>query len=212
MIIAVKNHSQSTMQQCKTLLYLIVFALLTDSVVALPDDKDKPLSIQADSAELDDLNATTTYAGTVVMEKGSMRIVADKVVIHGNNDNYSKVVATGNPALFSQTPRVGQQPVTAQADRLEYQIGKETLHLIDNAALKQEGTSLSGNRIEYDVKKSVVKAGSKADGSAIDQRVKMVIPPKALNKTTKTSDDAATESTQPSPADTPTNQQPDALQ
>ncbi|WP_188149986.1 lipopolysaccharide transport periplasmic protein LptA [Teredinibacter waterburyi] len=212
MITALNNHAQAAIQRCKTVLHILIIALFADVAIALPDDKDKPLSIQADSAELDDLNATTTYAGTVVMEKGSMRIVADKVVIHGNNDNYSKVVATGNPALFSQTPRAGQQPVTAQADRLEYFIGKETLHLIDNAALKQEGTSLSGNRIEYDVKKSVVKADSKADGSAIDQRVKMVIPPKALNKTTKTSDDAAAENTQPSSANKPTNQQPDALQ
>jgi len=148
---------------------------------ALPDDRLQDLSIQADSAELDDQNGTTTYAGTVIVEQGSMKIMADRVVIYGRNDSYSKVVAVGSPARLSQVPKLGQQPVTAQANSLEYQITDETLFLIGNAAFKQEGTSLSGNRIEYDVKKSVVKAGGKSGSSEGDRRVKMVIPPKALS-------------------------------
>ncbi len=149
--------------------------------LALPNDRFQDLSIQADSAELDDQNGTTTYAGKVIVEQGSMKITAAKVIIYGRNDNYSMVVATGKPARLSQIPKKGQEAVTAQANRLEYRITDETLFLIDNAAFKQEGTSLSGNRIEYDVKRAVVKAGGKSDASGDDRRVKMVIPPKALS-------------------------------
>ncbi|WP_018013859.1 lipopolysaccharide transport periplasmic protein LptA [Teredinibacter turnerae] len=149
---------------------------------ALPDDRLQDLSISADSAELDDLNGTTTYAGSVIVEQGSMKIRAEKVVIYGRKDTYSRVVATGTPARLSQVPKPGQEPVTARANRMEYQITSETLILLDNAAFRQEGTSLSGNRIEYDVKKAVVRAGGKADAEGDDRRVRMVIPPKALSK------------------------------
>lgn len=156
---------------------LILYSQLS---FALPDDRFQDLSIQADSAELDDHSGTTTYAGAVIVEQGSMKIMADTVVIYGRNDSYSKVVATGKPAHLSQVPKAGQDPVTAQANRLEYRITDETLFLIDNAAFEQEGTSLSGNRIEYDVKKAVVKAGGKTTSTGRDRRVKMVIPPRAL--------------------------------
>ncbi|TVZ40749.1 lipopolysaccharide export system protein LptA [Alteromonadaceae bacterium 2753L.S.0a.02] len=151
-------------------------------VAALPDDRFQNLSISADSAELDDLSGTTTYAGGVVVEQGSMKIKAEKVVIYGRKDTYTKVVATGAPARLSQIPKAGQEPVTARANRMEYQIPSETLILLDNAAFSQEGTSLSGNRIEYDVKRAVVKAGGKADAEGDNRRVRMVIPPKAMSK------------------------------
>ncbi len=165
----------------RTTALLLVTCLFSSAVLALPDDRLQDLSIQADSAELDDLNGTTTYAGSVIVQQGSMKIRADRVVIYGRNDSYTKVVADGKPARMSQIPELGQEPVTAQANRLEYRITDETLFLIDNAAFKQEGTSLSGNRIEYDVKKAVVKAGGKAAAQGDNKRVKMVIPPKALS-------------------------------
>jgi lipopolysaccharide transport periplasmic protein LptA len=150
-------------------------------VIGLPDDRFQDLNISADRAELDDQSGTTTYAGRVIVVQGSMKITAERVVIHGRNDSYSHVVATGSPARLSQIPNIGQEPVTAQANRLEYRITDETLFLIDNAAFKQEGTSLSGNRIEYDVKKAVVKAGGNTNSTTSDRRVRMVIPPKALS-------------------------------
>lgn len=159
--------------------FTLACLLLPAIATGLPGDRLQDLSIQADSAELDDQNGTTTYAGDVIVEQGSMKIRADKVIIYGRNDSYSRVVATGSPARLSQIPKQGQEPVTAQANRLEYQITDETLYLIEDAAFRQEGTSLSGNRIEYDVKKSVVKAGGKSSDS--DRRVKMVIPPRALS-------------------------------
>lgn len=163
-------------------LSLAWFVSHSAAVLALPDDRFKDLSISADSAELDDQNGTTTYAGSVIVEQGSMQIRAERVVIYGRKDTYSRVVAIGKPARLSQVPKAGQEPVTARAGRMEYQITSETLILLDNAAFSQEGTSLSGNRIEYDVKRAVVKAGGKSDAQGDDKRVRMVIPPKALSK------------------------------
>ena len=91
------------------------------------------------------------------------------------------MVAVGQPAHFQQTPVIGQKPVEARANELEYTVSSKSLLLLGNASLKQEGTSLSANRIEYDVEKSMVKADSASnDQNKEKKRVNMVIPPKLL--------------------------------
>lgn len=146
---------------------------------ALSSDRYQAITIHSDSAERDELKGTTTYSGNVVMQQGSMRIDADQVVIFNDKNKVTQIVATGRPARYQQKPTEDEGPVIAEAQRLEYNIAQDTLHLIDNASLQQEGTSLSGNRIDYDVKKSVVTAGSDASQN---ERVKMVIPARALRQ------------------------------
>lgn len=164
--------------------YKILTALLAGSLAiqtspagALTSDREQSITIQSDSAERDEAKGTTTYAGNVVMEQGSMRIDAQKVVIYNTRSKVTKIVALGEPARYQQKPSETEGLVVAQAKRVEYNIAQETLHLIESASLQQEGTSLSGNRIDYDVKQSVVKAGSDARET---ERVRMVIPARAL--------------------------------
>ncbi len=148
-------------------------------VQALSSDRNQAITIHSDSAERDEIKGTTTYSGNVVMQQGSMRIDAQEVVIVNTKNKVTQIVATGAPARYQQKPSEDEGPVIAEANRLEYNIAQDTLHLIDNASLQQEGTSLSGNRIDYDVKKSLVKAGGDASQN---ERVKMVIPARSLKQ------------------------------
>ncbi len=158
------------------LMFLITWALAGDGW-SLASDREQSITIHSDTAERNEGKGTTTYAGNVVMQQGSMRIDASKVIIYNNKNKVTKIVALGEPVRYQQKPNEQDGLVIAEARRLEYNIRKETLHLIDNASLQQEGTSLSGNRIDYDVKQSVVKAGSDANQN---ERVRMVIPPRSL--------------------------------
>lgn len=143
---------------------------------ALPNDSEQAINFQADRFEMDEIRKTQTYSGSVEMEQGSLKISAEKVVIHRNGNRTSRIVATGQPAQYSQIAQPGEEPIVAKARRMEYDIEGKTLHLIDEASIVQKGTSLTGNRINYDVKNALVKAeGSQAGGS--DDRVRMVIPP-----------------------------------
>ncbi|MCR6650651.1 MAG: lipopolysaccharide transport periplasmic protein LptA [Cellvibrionaceae bacterium] len=159
---------------------LAVCLLAGPHALALPSDRNQAITIHSDSAERDEIKGTTTYSGNVVMQQGSMRIDAEEVVIVNDKSKVTQIVATGKPARYQQKPSEEEGPVIAQANRLEYNIAQDTLHLIENALLQQEGTSLSGNHIDYDVKKSVVKAGSDASQN---ERVKMVIPARSLKQT-----------------------------
>ena len=153
----------------------IVLPLLTGQALALPDDAEQDLLLEAETLVYDELKGTLTYSGAVTMQQGSLKINADEVIIYGNIDRATRVRATGQPARFEQTPNIDTMPVTANAHELDYDVHLKTLVLNGDAKLTQEGSSLSGNRIEYDVINAVVKAGSNEKN-----RVKMVIPPKAL--------------------------------
>lgn len=162
------------------MLVMLGTTLFSGTLLALPTDRDQSVLLNADEIEFDEQSQTITYSGSVVMEQGSMRINAEKMVIHTESDKVVKIIATGSPAHYRQLPAVDQEPVVAKANRLEYQVDQATLHLINNASLVQEGTSLSGNRIDYDVKKSIVRASSDK-GEGPKERVRMVIPPKSIS-------------------------------
>ncbi len=174
--------------------------LAVSQAFALPDDAQQRSEIIADQNVFDFKTRTTTFYGNVIFQQGSLKINADKLIYYGkfDSDNPSstdKIVATGKPARFQQTPRQKAEPVKAVANRLEYAVKAETLFLIDNASLDQDGSSLSGNRIEYDVKKAVVKASGKKNNKGEDGRVRMVIPPKLFQNEEQSEEEAGAERT-----------------
>lgn len=158
------------------------WGLMAVGAQALPSDRSEPISLEADEAERDDVKGTTRYSGNVVMQQGSMKINADQIVIYSEKDKVTKIAATGKPARYEQKPTAETAVVVAQANTLEYSLLDESLHLVEKAFLEQEGTSLSGNRIDYDVKKSVVKAGGE---TKTHERVRMIINPKVLEQDAK---------------------------
>lgn len=168
-----------TLSRTQIILFSILALLASTSQVwALESDRNQPITIDANTAERDELAGTITYSGKVQMAQGSMRIDADQIIIYNNKDKVTKIIARGKPAQYQQRPSEDAGKVIAKAHTIEYRIDQESLRLIKEASLQQEGTSLSGTRIEYDVRKSVVKASGNQNQQ---ERVRMVIPPKALN-------------------------------
>lgn len=172
-------------------MHIITFALVAalcgipTASFALPDDARQNMSISADDYIFNVKTSTTTFVGNVVLQQGSLKINANKIVYYGkfDSDNPSttdKIVATGKPARFQQTPKINTAPVVAQADRLEYSVKDESLFLINNASLDQDGSSLRGDRIEYDVQKALVRASGNQKRDNDNGRIRMVIPPKKL--------------------------------
>ena len=156
----------------------VVLSTLSAPLWALASDKDQPIHISSDSAERNEKKGITTYTGSVQMEQGTLRIDADKVVIHSVNNEISKIVATGKPAEYRQKPSPQKQMVIAKGDTIEYRLDAEKLYLINNASLRQnDGTLMTGKRIDYDIKESLVKAESSNTNTKND-RIHMVIQPK----------------------------------
>jgi lipopolysaccharide export system protein LptA len=170
---------------------LLLFALAILGIGeawALATDKDQPIEIEADYAELRKTERQTIYSGNVIVTQGSIRMWGDKLtVFYDENDELKDAILDGKPAHFKQRPDGRDEDFEGEALRMEYHAQDERLHLINDAKLTQGKMKFSGPLIVYDTKNSVLtgqgRAKTTADGKAEGEkpaggRVRMIIPPK----------------------------------
>lgn len=175
---------------------LLLLALPTGPIQALPDDQDQPIHISADKALRDEKQGFTIYSGNVQMEQGSMRLEADKLTIYHETEEVDRIVAEGRPAKMQQQPELDKGVVHAHADVIEFFKSEERVHLQTNARIEQEGSVVSGDSIDYFIAEELVKADS--DQAVEGNRVNVVIPPSTQSGASKTQQSTATEAVTPS--------------
>jgi lipopolysaccharide export system protein LptA len=150
--------------------------LLCPIAFALPTDREQPIQIEADSAVIDDAKGVATYQGNVIVTQGSIRIDAQTVTLNYTaQQTIAKVVATGKPARFKQTPHQDKADIKAKAGRMEYQADEDMLHLTEDAELQQAQDTFSGQRITYDTRRGIIRADK---GNHKTGRIKVVIQPR----------------------------------
>ncbi|MCB1691942.1 MAG: lipopolysaccharide transport periplasmic protein LptA [Pseudomonadales bacterium] len=162
----------------KTLIILLLCLPLAAPAFALESDREKPIEIQADFAEIDDTNGVATYRGNVTVAQGTLHIIADEVEIRSKEKAVTRIIASSDApdkrlATYQQLPD-GSEMVTAKAARIVYVVEKELLQLIGQASLSQPSDrAFAGDTINYDVARGVVNAES--DGT---KRVTSTFVPK----------------------------------
>ena len=161
----------------RILLAILILANSAGSSVlmALPEDRQQPISISADQAEIAQTEGLSVYSGAVVVTQGSMTINAEQVEIHHVNDELSLIVATGKPAHFQKQVNHHEDLTQVWGDAIRYQLSNEQLEIIKSAKLEQQGNTTSGDRIIYLLQQDKVNVFSNTSGQ---QRVQMIISPK----------------------------------
>ena len=152
---------------------------LSGPVAALSTDKDQPLDLEADSAEIDEAKGTSVYVGNVVAIQGSMRLESDRLTIFHKGTRAERLEAEGRPARFQQLADDAPEPVKARARHLEYRFDSEELLLTGDAVVTQGKDSFKSDRITYDRVRAVVKGGAAANGK---ERVRITVDPKGRDK------------------------------
>jgi lipopolysaccharide export system protein LptA len=154
---------------------------------ALSTDKDQPIEIEADFAELDDESDVTVYRGNVIVSQGSLRLSGDKLTVNFTEEQELKnAFLVGRPARFKQRPDNKDVDTEGEAMQMEYHANESLLYLIEHAKLNQGQKLLSGHRITYDTERSILTArkarSTEAQQSPSDTagggRIRIVIPPK----------------------------------
>lgn len=160
---------------------LAALSLASTLALGLPDDRNQPIHIEADSAVRDQLSGITTYTGNVEMDQGSIHISADKILIYTQDQKVSKIIATGIPAHFQQKPSAEKEIILARGNTLIYEVVQDKLSITENAQVEQDGSIVSGDLINYDIHLALVEAGSRDNKS----RVKIVLQPQNKNSDQK---------------------------
>jgi lipopolysaccharide export system protein LptA len=128
----------------------------------------------------DDKKGLTVYEGDVIINQGTIHIKADKVTVITIGKKVSRIICTGVPAYYQQLPNDEEGLVIARANTIEYQLETDVIQLVENASLEQDGATLRGDRIDYDLKKEMVNARGDISGK---QRIQMFIPPSQQKET-----------------------------
>ena len=146
--------------------------------LALPDDRQQPISIESDYAERNEKTGRTVYRGNVVISQGSVLIAADEITLHVDNNKINRIECEGTPASYQQKPEIDGAIMIARANHIDYLPATNKLTLNQNAMLSRDGTIIKGDSIDYDINKQTWKA--KGDNQGQQKRIQLVIPPSAL--------------------------------
>jgi lipopolysaccharide export system protein LptA len=164
---------------CLSPLALTAF-LFSSFAMALPGDKFETIRGRAANLTIDNKTGIATYSGSVSIQQGSLNIVADRLMVHRNaQGDVEKMVATGSPARFQQQPDPEKGIITASAKSITYIPANENLLLVEEASVEQDGSIMSGSKINYDLAKEILKASG--DTQQQNSGVEIVIPPSKTN-------------------------------
>jgi lipopolysaccharide export system protein LptA len=162
----------------------ILLCSYTMNAYALPSDQEQPIYITADSASINDSTGITTYKGNVIIKQGSLLIEGAHVDMYRGDEGVDKLITKGSPAHFRQLPKKGEPYSDAWGKHMVYQVNDQKLTITKEAKVVQAQDTFTGEKIIYDLDKSIVDAfgSEKSSQGQPAGRVNMVIQPKKKNK------------------------------
>jgi len=160
--------------------FLILLFLFSFSARGEKADKDKPTELEANRMSADEVRRLNIFDGNVVLVKGTMRVLADRIVVRQDAEGFQYATATGKPVRFRQRqdPRPPEKEgawVDGEALRIEIDEKAGTVKLFEHARVNRGGDEVAGNYILVDQASEFFSVSAGKDG---DQRVKMTIQPK----------------------------------
>jgi lipopolysaccharide export system protein LptA len=123
-------------------------------------DREKPLNIEANSMSLDNANHVSIFEGKVELTQGSLRLIAEKVVVTEDVGGHKFCVATGNLASFRQKRDGANEYVEGFGERIEYNTLSEKIDLFVRARVKQDQDDVRGDHITYSTKTEIFRVSS----------------------------------------------------
>ena len=170
-----------------SLLFALFSSLLfavTPAAHAEKADRDKPINLEADTANVDDAKKVSIYEGNVVLTQGTLVIRADRLVVKEDAEGFQYGTAYGNPASFRQKREGYDEYIEGYGQRIEYDQKKDLVQLFTNARMKRNQDEARGNYISYDGKTEffqVIGGKEHATPSNPKGRVRTVLQPKKKN-------------------------------
>jgi lipopolysaccharide export system protein LptA len=165
-------------------LALLGLMLCATAALAEQADSTKPTEIEANSMKADDVRRLTVFEGNVVVTRGTLKIQADRIVVHQDAEGFQHSTATGSPVRFRQ--RLDPKPpateggwMEGEARRVELDDKSGKIELFENARVNRAGDEVAGNYILVDQRAEFF---SVTPGKGASGRVRATLQPKAPAK------------------------------
>lgn len=160
------------------LLLLLFMLLCIPASQAEKADRDKPIDIDADKAEVDDAKQISTFIGNVVVTQGTMVIKGDKMVVTQDKDGFKHGTAYGHPASYRQKREGLDEYVEGYGDRIEYDTRADTVDFYVHAKVTRGHDEVRGEHVTYNANTEIFRADDKGSAAGAPTRVHAVLYPK----------------------------------
>ena len=160
-------------------------------------DRDKPINIVSDRMNLDDASHVSTFEGKVELTQGTLRVIAEKLVVTEDPAGNKFCVATGHLASFRQKREAVNEYVEGYGERIEYSTKTETVNFYVRARVKRGQDDVRGDHITYSTQTEVFHVSGRPESG----RVRATIQPKNKDaaETPPKNSETKTESNKPTP-------------
>ncbi|GAB4392445.1 MAG: hypothetical protein Tsb005_06510 [Gammaproteobacteria bacterium] len=133
----------------------LVTLLFCATLYALDTDSTEPLSISANSADLNRKTGVGTYRGNVKVTQGSTIVTGDVLITYMNDQRkLNKAVVKGNTttrAHYQTVPKPDESTLHARANKITYFPQKRLVILEGDAEILQNGNSFKAPYITYNL-------------------------------------------------------------
>lgn len=131
----------------------VVLALLANAALALPGDRNQPMTIQADEGAFRSGNGEAHFQGNVHLKQGSLEVWADTLDV--TRDPVTGVIqfleARGEPARYQEQPAVDSALIEVEGARIEYRPQQDIIITEGNGRLEQDGSEIQAEYIQYNL-------------------------------------------------------------
>jgi lipopolysaccharide export system protein LptA len=168
---------------------LLCLALACNPSHAERADRDKPVHLDSDQANVDDAKQVSTFTGKVLLTQGTMTIRGDKLVVVQDKNGFSHGTATGQLASFRQKREGLDEYVEGYGERIEYDAQNETVDFFGHARIIKKQDEVRGDHITYSAKTEIfqVHMAPNQPANAPDKgRVRAIFQPKTTVNTPAT--------------------------
>jgi lipopolysaccharide export system protein LptA len=159
-------------------LFLLLAVLLSAPATAEKADREKPTQVEANRMSADDARRMNVFEGNVVVTRGTIRVLADRLVVRQDRDGNQVSTATGEPVRFRQRqdpkpPAKEGEWMEGEAKRIVIDDAKGTIEMFENARVNRGGDEVAGDYIFVDQRSDFFQVTAGKEG-----RVSATLQPK----------------------------------
>jgi lipopolysaccharide export system protein LptA len=164
---------------------MVAAALLAGAgpdAVAERADRQKPINVESDRMNADDIKQVAVFLGRVVVTQGTFLLCADQVTIRQDKEGNQSGTAVGNPATFREKRDNVDEWIDGEAQRIDYDNKNEVVELFSHARVNRDKDEIHGDYISYDAKTEFIKVQHDKEQAAAapakEDRVRAVFQPR----------------------------------
>jgi lipopolysaccharide export system protein LptA len=164
-------------------LVLVAVVLSSLSAWAEKADREKPTQVEANRMSADDARRMNIFEGNVVVTRGTIRVLADRLVVRQDGEGNQVTTATGEPVRFRQRqdpkpPATQGEWMDGEARRIVIDDAKGTIELFENARVNRGGDEVAGDYIYVDQRSDFFQVSAGKGKSESEGRVRAILQPK----------------------------------